>query len=174
MTHKEAHELVIWLAVSWPNTMKGLVNDQMKAAKTEELLQSFGKYDYRTVIAAFDKWKREHEKFPSVHNILNEIAWLQRERAAHRRSAGEDDYGWPMEIVYASGHEACYGVFSRDQFVNHPKNPDRLQPEEWQRRFMKRRQQIYKQQERSAQACDAEAVALKLCLSQLQPERKCL
>lgn len=142
MTHEEAKGLVIWLTVSWPVTMKSLTTDQMKAAKAEELLQSFGKYEYGLVFAAFDKWKREHEKYPSVHNILNEIAWLQKERAAKRQQEGKDDTGWPMEIVYANGDEACYGVFTREQFVNHLKNPDHLQPEEWKRRFRMRRARI--------------------------------
>lgn len=143
MTYKEAGELVIWLAVSWPNSMKGLTNDQMKTAKTEELLQTFGKYDYKLLMAAFDKWKREHEKYPTAHNILNEIAWMQREQAAKVKAADPDEaLGWPMEIIYADGHEACWGVFSRERFVNHPKNPDHLQPEEWKRRFRMRRARI--------------------------------
>ena len=151
MKHNEAKELVTWLTVSWPVTMKGLTTDEMKAAKVEELLQSFGKYDYELVFAAFDKWKREHEKFPSTHNILNEIAWIEKERNAKKQEKDPED-AWPMEVVYSNGDEACYGVFTREKFVNHAKNTEHLSPEEWRRRFMKRRQQIYKRQQEEARA----------------------
>lgn len=142
MTHKEAQELVIWMAVSWPATMKGLITDQMRAAKAEELLQTFGKYEYKLVHEAYDRWKRNNDKFPTAHNILNEIAWLQRERAAKRQAETGDEYGWPMEVIYDNGDEACFGVFDRERFVNHPKNPSHLQPEEWRRRFRIRRAEI--------------------------------
>ena len=151
MTYSEADELYMWLAASWPLTIRPNATEEFRRVKTEELRQSFAKYSYTEVGEAFYRWKMENEKFPSVKNIINEIEWLRKKNQA-QGAANPDDYGWPMEIVYADGHEACYGVFNRQQFINHAKNPEHLQPEEWRRRFMKRRQQIYKRQQEEARA----------------------
>ena len=143
LSRSDVMEIYTWLSASWPTVLKPGAPDDFVRMKHRELMADFGGYDKDEVLEAIKRWREQHDKFPATKNIINEIEWSRRERIARQREADpEAAEGWPMEIVYANGDEACYGVFTREQFVNHPKNPDHLQPEEWKRRFRMRRARI--------------------------------
>lgn len=144
LSNADVREIYTWLSVGWPTVLKPGAPDDFVRMKCREILHDFGKYDRDDVLEGLNRWRKEHDKFPAAKNIINEIEWMRREKAMKARENNpEDALGWPMEVIYANGSEACYGTFDRAHFVEHPKNTEHLQPEEWRRRFLKRRQQIY-------------------------------
>ena len=147
LSSSDVKELYTWLSAGWPTVIRPGAPEEFVRMKCRELLHDFGGYDLETVREAIERCRKYGDKFPTTKAILNEIAWIYKQREAAKPE--DERYGWPMEIVYPDGHEACYGVFTRERFVNHPKNTEHLQPEEWRRRFLKRRQQIYEQQRRA-------------------------
>ena len=152
LSSSDVKEIYTWLSVGWPTVLKPGAPDEFVRMKCREIMHDFGTYDIGQIREAVDRCRRNSDKFPTSKAIMNEIKWIQAAEAAKRKAENPDDEGWPMEIIYPDGHEACYGVFNRSQFVNHAKNPEHLQPEEWRRRFMKRRQQIYKRLQEEARA----------------------
>ena len=108
-------------------------------AKMRELYKTYKEYTDEEVLAAFQKWTEENEKFPTTKNVLNEIKWARRLKMPKGK---ENVIYWPMDVIYENGNEWTYGSFKREAFVDHPKNPDHLQPEEWERRFKLRRRAI--------------------------------
>ena len=139
MTQGGVSELYAWLTAAWPLVIKPGASEQFQGAKMRELYKTY--YDYRDeeVIAAFQKWTEENEKFPTTKNILNEIRWAKRLKVGGKK---ENTIYWPMDIIYENGDEWTYGSFKREDFVNHHRNPDHLEPEEWERRFKVRRAAI--------------------------------
>lgn len=139
MTIQGVNELYQYLGAAWPLVIKPGVDEAWKKAKVRELYTTYSDYRDEEVLAAFQKWTEENEKFPTTKNILNEIKWARWLKVGAKQ---ENEIYWPMDIIYDDGNEWTYGSFKREDFVNHPKNPDHLQPEEWERRFNARRRAI--------------------------------
>ena len=140
MTTAGVKELYYWLTAAWPLVIKPGASEQFQDAKLRELYKTYDQYRDEEVIAAFQKWTEENEKFPSTKNILNEIKWSRTIKVGRK----ENEILWPMDIIYPDGNEYSYGSFTRSEFVNHPRNTEHLQPEEWERRFRKTRNRILK------------------------------
>ena len=139
MTKPGAQTLYMWLMVAWPLVIKPGASDSFVEAKVNELFTTYRKYRDEDVIAAFQRWTEEHDKFPTTKNIINELKWAERMKNVGNRETTEL---WSMDIIKDNGEEWSYGAFKRDDFVNHKMNPDHLQPEEWERRFKIRRKQV--------------------------------
>ena len=148
LSNKDAAELYTWLSAGWPTVLKPGAPDDFVRAKVRELLHDFGTYDIDMVREAVNRCRECSEKFPTSKAILNEIKCIQQAERAKKR-AEDTDGPWPMLIIYDDGYEACYGQFDRDIFVNHPKNTEHLEPEEWLRRFDKRRDRILERMAKS-------------------------
>lgn len=140
MTQQGVVSLYEYLGAAWPLVIRPGVDDQWKRSKYRELFQTYRSYTDEEVLAAFQKWTEENEKFPSTKNILNEIKWARTIKVGRK----ENEILWPMDIIYSDGTEYSYGSFTRSEFVNHPRNTEHLQPEEWERRFRKTRNRILK------------------------------
>lgn len=139
MTGEGVKQLYMWLSTAWPLVIRPGVDESWKQAKLRELYTTYEKYRDAEVIEAFQKWTEEHDKYPTTKNIINEIEWAQRLRASGGR---ENTELWDMSFIKDNGEEWSYGAFRRDAFVTHPRNPDHLQPEEWERRYKIRRRQV--------------------------------
>jgi len=84
------------------------------------------------------------------NNMAALMRWAKRDleyRARHGEAPRQDKPGkapapseptYAME-VYEDGHEYFVGEFTRDAFMDHPRNPKHLTPEAWRRQFMKAR-----------------------------------
>ena len=139
MTQQGVVNLYEYLGAAWPLVIRPGVDDQWKRAKYRELFQTYRPYTDDEVMEAFQKWTGENEKFPTTKNIINEIIWARRIKSTKGK---ENTELWPMDFIKADGSEWTYGSFKRDDFVNHHRNPDHLQPEEWERRFRITRKRI--------------------------------
>lgn len=139
MTILGVEELYLWLTTAWPLVVKPGATEKWKRAKMQELHKTYRDYKDEDVMEAFQKWTEENERFPTTKNIINEIKW-----AAEKKHAGgrENEQLWYMDYITSDGTEWTYGSFRRSEFVNHPKNPDHIQPEEWERNYRKVRNQI--------------------------------
>lgn len=139
----EAQEIYTWLSAGWPTVIRPGASAEFVAVKVRELMKDFAGYTKDEVLEGIDRWRQRNEAYPKAKNIINEIEWARRERLSRKRETDpEAAEGWPMEVIYDNGDEACFGVFDRERFVNHPKNSSHLQPEEWRRRFRIRRAEI--------------------------------
>lgn len=144
MTNKGVEDLYMWLSTAWPLVVKPGVSEGWKRAKMRELFQTFKEYTDTEVSEAYQKWTEENEKFPTTHNIINEIKWARTKKAGHK--VDPTKY-YQMEIITDDGVE--YVVqhngkinFTWSEFLDIPRNKDHLDPEEWERRFRARRRQI--------------------------------
>lgn len=143
LLHSEAAEIYQWLSAGWPEVLRPGSSDVFVSSKIREILKDFSTYDKDTVLEAINHWRQNNDKFPTSKNIINEIMWQKIQTAAKLREENpEEADGYPMEIVFSDGREACYGTFNRERFMSHAKNPDHLSPEEWKRRFMKTRARL--------------------------------
>lgn len=156
LSASEAREIYTWLTAGWPNTLKPGASEEFVRAKMRELIKDYARYSKDEVLEGIDRWRANNEKFPTTKNIINEIEWLRSQENARRKSSGEDPDEWPMLIIYDDGYEACYGIFTRAQFVNHPKNSENLEPEEWLRRYGKRRDAIIERMARERKGAQAQ------------------
>ena len=142
MTNKGVTDLYYYLASAWPLVVRPGADDEMRSAKLRELYRSYKNYDDKDVMDAFMKWTEEHDKFPTVKNIINEIAWAKRKTVTKKV-----EQRYMMEVISKEGIEFTVGFNGRgtmtwDEFVNHPRNKDHLTPPEWERRFLIRRKEI--------------------------------
>lgn len=138
MTNKGVAELYMWLTTAWPLVIRPGADDEWKRAKMRDLARVYFEYTDAEVLEAFQKWTDENEKFPTTKNILTEIRWARLKRM--KRAENEELH--PMDIIYPDGNEYSYGFFKRADFVDHPRNPEHLSPEEWERRFNASRNRI--------------------------------
>lgn len=142
MTKRGVKELYMWLTASWPLVIRPGAGEAFQNAKLEELYETFQDYTDEQVLTAFHKWTEENEKFPTTKNIINEIEW------ARVKARGKDTGGlYMMERIDADGNEwaVSHGgkiMFTWNEFLQLPANKDRLDPEEWERRFKARRKQV--------------------------------
>ena len=139
MTQNGVLELYNWLTMAWPQVVRPGASEQWKAGKMKLLYQTYHDYQDEDVLAAFQHWTENNDKYPTVKNILNEVKWAAAARATYNR---ENEQLWYMDYITSDGTEWTYGSFRRSEFVNHPKNPDHIQPEEWERNYRKVRNQI--------------------------------
>ena len=139
MTRQGAVDVYMWMMASWPNVIKPGASEAFMQSKVKQLFETYTKYTDQEVMAALHSWAENNEKFPTTKNILNEMMWLKRLKFKGKK---ENVIYWPMDVIYDDGTEWTYGSFKREDFVNHHRNPDHLQPEEWERRFRVRRREI--------------------------------
>lgn len=144
MNKDEAYRLYSWQSTSWPLVIKPGLPERYVTAKVDEILEAFGAFSFDEVLEAFQEYKASNARYPFTSEILELIRANRIQRAG---AAGEDDELYEMEFVEPSGHEYCIGLFKRDDFINHPANPERLTPREWRRRFMAERHRIWKAQQ---------------------------
>lgn len=138
MTSGGVENLYMYLSTAWPLVIRPGAKPEWKRAKMRELYRTYEHYEDAEVIAAFQKWTNEQEKFPTTKNILNELKWMRMKRLKQQ----ENEELWPMDFMAKDGTEWSYGLFRRSEFVNHPRNPEHLEPEEWERRFVLTRRRI--------------------------------
>ena len=141
MTQQGVTMLYEYLAAAWPLVIKPGVDEAWKRGKLKELYRTYDNYRDEEVLEAFQKWTDENDRFPTTKNILNEIRWARTIKAGPK----ENETLWPMNIIYNDGNEYCYGCFKRVDFINHPRNPEHLDPEEWERRFRVTYSRVMKQ-----------------------------
>ena len=139
MNKDEAYRLYSWQSTSWPLVIKPGLPERYVTAKVDEILETFGAYSFDEVLAAFQEYKSGNPRYPFTSEILE----LIRQNRQQRVGSTADDELYEMEFVEPSGHEYCIGLFKRDDFINHPANPERLTPREWRRRFMAERHHYY-------------------------------
>lgn len=138
MTDKGVGELYMWLTTAWPLVIKPGASNEWKVTKLRDMKRVYAEYQDEDVMAAFQKWTDENDKFPTTKNILNELKWMRMKRLKQQ----ENEELWPMDFMEKDGTEWSYGLFRRSEFVNHPRNPEHLEPEEWERRFVLTRRRI--------------------------------
>lgn len=139
MTSGGVQELYMQMSAAWPLVIKPGADPDWKRAKLQSLYRSFREYEDTEVLEAFQKWQSEQEKFPSTKNLINEVEWARKKRWTHGR---ENEELWPMDFIAKDGTEWSFGMFKRSDFVDHPRNPEHLQPEEWERRLQLTRKRI--------------------------------
>lgn len=142
MTKQGVIDLYTYLSTAWSLVVKPGASEGWKTAKLRELYQSYADFEDDEVLAAFQKWTQENEKFPTVKNIINEIMWA---KVAKRGKPINERYF--MERIYDDGTECVVMhdgkiTFTWDEFLAIPCNKEKLDPEEWERRFVKRRKVI--------------------------------
>ena len=144
MTANGVNELYMWLSTSWPLVIKPGASQEWKTAKLKQLYTTFKEYTDSEVIAAFQKWTSENEKYPTVKNIINEIKWAQIRKLGKK---ADNTVLYTMDKIDADGNEfaVMYNgktAFTWQEFIDLPCNKDHLDPEEWERRFKLRRKRI--------------------------------
>lgn len=145
MTKQGVIDLYTYLSTAWSLVVKPGASEGWKTAKLRELYQSYADYEDDEVLAAFQKWTQENEKFPTVKNIITEIRWAQARKSGKRVDPAAR---YSMEFITDDGTEYLVEyngktTFTWDEFVNIPRNKDRLDPEEWERRYKARRRQLH-------------------------------
>ena len=143
MTQDGVNELYTWLSVAWPLVVKPGASEEWQRAKKRELYKTYRNYEDSEVQWAHEKWTAEHEKYPTTKNIINEIEWHRIK--AHSRAATTESY--QMCIIDDEGTESVVSYdgkcnFTWNEFINIPRNKDRLDPDEWERRFKIRRKRV--------------------------------
>ena len=142
MTKQGVVELYTYLSTAWPLVVKPGASDAWKSAKLNELYETYRDFYNDEVLAAFQKWTAENDKFPTTKNIINEIEWA---RVKKRGKDTTERYMMPIidrngvESVIESGGKI---MFTWNEFLQIPLNRDHLDPIEWERRFNIRRRQI--------------------------------
>lgn len=142
MTKKGAQSVYIWLTTAWPLVIKPGAPDDWKRAKMRELYDTFAAYDDAEVLKAFQKWTELNDKFPTTKNIITELEFA---RAQGVRVIPQGVYSMP--VIHDDGTEALvwYGgkaAFTWNEFKAVPRNVDHLDPDEWERRYLKRRDAV--------------------------------
>lgn len=131
MKKSEAKTLYIHMTTLWPMALKPNASESFQKAFIEKLYALYKDFTFEEVYTAVMDLAMEGDMLPSDHAIKNQIYWGRRQA---RNKAAEPVYA--MEVHRSDGTEAAYGVFTREDFKKHPANVNRLEPEEWQRRFM--------------------------------------
>lgn len=157
LSPSEAREIYTWLSASWPTVIKPGAGDEFVRVKLREIAKDFQAYTKDEVLAGIDRWRQNNEKYPSTKNLINEVEWLRRQKAIKRRAAGDSESLWPMLIIDDDGYEACYGQYVREAFVNHPMNIEKLEPEEWLRRFQVRKGKIIEKLREAREAANGKS-----------------
>ena len=139
MTNEGIKSLYMWLSAAWPEKIRPGVDEAWKRAKLIEMYGTWKDYEDAEVMCAFQKWTEENSKFPTTHDIVNEIKWARVKKVGTQ----ENEELWPMDFIAKDGTEWSFGSFRRSDFINHPRNKEHLQPEEWEKRYKATRKRIY-------------------------------
>lgn len=144
MTQQGAVDLYQYLGAAWPLVVKPGVDEKWATAKKRELYQTYREYSDEEVMAAFQKWTAENDKYPTTKQILTEIKWA---RARKNTKHTDPTARYNMEIITDDGTEYMVvwngkASFTLEEFMNIPRNKEHLDPEEWERRYKIRRKQI--------------------------------
>lgn len=131
MTRKEAADLMMLLMAKYPQVIRPNSSESFQKSFINELYGTYEPFEYEEVRNAILSWAEERGTYPSDSDIKNQIYWEQRNAYA------EPEEKYSMDYIDKQGYEWSFGNFTREQFIAHPRNKDRLQPEEWHRRFMK-------------------------------------
>lgn len=145
MTTKGVQSLYVWLSTAWPLVVRPGAPDDWKRAKMRELFETYRDYDDGDVLEGFKKWTELNDKFPTTKNILTEIKFAQAQKIKHIPTGAL----FSMPIIDEEGNESLvmYNgkvVFTWGEFLAIPRNVNRIDPEEWERRYHKRREAILK------------------------------
>lgn len=138
MTTEGIKELYTRLAISWPTIYRQNGSEGYNRSMMKIYYDSFRDLTDEEVLAGLQKWTEENEKAPTIKALINEAKWLRIKNAPK----AENEELHPMDFITKEGIEWSYGLFKRSDFVNHPRNPEHLQPEEWERRFNLTRKRI--------------------------------
>lgn len=143
MTAKGIEDLYMWLSVSWPLIVKPNVDDAWRDAYIRNLSKTYRKYTDKEVIGAFQKWAENNEKYPTTKDILNILEWGRIKDKVKANSSET----YQMNIITDEGIEYVVQYngkinFTWNEFLDLPRNKDRLDPDEWERRFRDRRRRI--------------------------------
>lgn len=144
MTKDGVQQLYMYLGAAWPQVIRPGVDEAWKRAKLQELYQTFREYKDDEVQAAFMVWTEANDKWPTTKNIITEIKLIRAERAGIAPEAGKL---YQMQVIFDDGNEYAVMVdgkinFTWDEFINIPRNTEHLTPDEWDRRYQKRRSQV--------------------------------
>lgn len=142
MTKQGVVELYTYLTTAWPLVVKPGASEGWKSAKLNELNETFRDYRDNEVLAAFQKWTAENDKFPTTKNIINEIEWS---RVKKRGKDTTERYMMP--VIDKNGVESVVEhdgkiMFTWNEFLQLPRNKDNLDPIEWERRFRATRRRV--------------------------------
>lgn len=138
MTSNGVKDLYDFLTTAWPTVVKPGASEGWKAAMMKNLFEAYKKYNDEEVLLAFRNWTQNNDKYPTTKNIINELKWSRM----NERTRTENEELWPMDFMREDGTEWSYGMFRRVDFINHRRNPNRLDPEEWERRYIITRRRI--------------------------------
>lgn len=143
MTNEGVGNLYTWLSVAYPLQVRPGAEEEWKRAKKRDLYRVFRNYEDNEVRVAFEKWSDEHSKYPTNKDIIDIIEWHRVK--THSKASSEQRY--QMNIIMDDGTE--YVVqhdgkinFTWNEFLDIPRNKDRLDPDEWERRFKIRRKRV--------------------------------
>lgn len=144
MTTEGIAELYTRLTISWPMTFKQAVSEDWKRSAYKTYYDSFRDYSDAEVLEGLQKWTEENEKAPTIKALLNEAKWL-RLRKLGKKADPKQTY--QMETISDEGVESVVMHngkvnFTWEEFMDIPRNKDRLDPEEWDRRFRIRRKKV--------------------------------
>ena len=136
MTTDGVRQLYMWLSTAWPLVVKPNADEQWKRAKMNELYGTYREYDNLEVMQAYQTWTYDNDKYPTTKNIINEIkaariASLGKQENEELHQAPIWKYGQELLLMHDGAIQ-----WKRSDFVEMPFNPERLQPEEWERRFL--------------------------------------
>ena len=136
MTTDGVRQLYMWLSTAWPLVVKPSADEQWKRAKMNEIYGTFKEFDNLEVMKAYQTWTYDNDKYPTTKNIINEIK-KERAEALGKRENEELHQApiWKYGKELLLSHDGCI-QWKRSEFVEMPFNPERLQPEEWERRFL--------------------------------------
>lgn len=144
MTSGGVENLYMYLSTAWPLVIRPGAEPEWKRAKMRELYRTYEHYEDAEVIAAFQKWTNEQEKFPATKNIINELKWLRLQKLGKKADLKKT---YQMEWIRDDGTEVLIQYdnkinYTWDEFMNVPRNKDHLDPEEWERRYKLRRASV--------------------------------
>lgn len=141
MTSNGVSDLYDRLTTLWPMVYKPNASENWKRSALKNYYEAFKDFTDAEVMTALMAWALDNEKPPTIKNIVNEVQWTRVKKSTAGR---ENEELWPMDWIDKDGFEWSWGCFKRSDFLKHPKNLDKLQPEEWERRFRAQRRQWYK------------------------------
>ena len=167
MTSGGVENLYMYLSTAWPLVIRPGAEPEWKRAKMRELYRTYEHYEDAEVLAAFQKWTNEQEKFPTTKNIMNELKWLQLKKSRKQ----ENEELWPMDFITKEGIEWSFGLFKRADFISHHRNPEGLDPEEWERRYRIRKREIMDRIFRENKASERQMGMRETLLKQIEDKR---
>ena len=140
MTQQGVKDLYMWQMATWPSVIRVNASEAFTAAKIKELAVTYQYYKDQEVFDAFSQWADDNKTYPSTAEIKHLIKYNKI-----KAQGLENEKYWPMCFIDKEGHEYCWGLFTRADFISNKHNPSRLQPEEWERRFKATRRHWYKE-----------------------------